>query len=289
MRLKQWHFVSVVGDEWYLAACIAHLGYVGQASCFVVERMSREKYEFNRILPMARNIVFAQSSVRGTTTWREDTDYMSFEYQSQGGGIWSCSFNLPFPSNTRLKGQFSITPDESIALLYPLDSNRGAYTHKEAGNRAEGLVTFGMQELRFEHDACATMDWTRSFADRHTRWNWLSVAGISGDGRRIGINLSEHVYAGAENFVWLEGVPQPLGVVEFVKPAQSNGAWRIFNDKCELVFQPECDHRQQVKRPFVKSNLTQYFGMVDGVLRFGGGAMQINGFYGVCEEHDAIW
>lgn len=302
MRLKEWHFVCVVGEEWILWAAIAQLGYAGHVSCCLLERDTSTLHQVTLVTPLGRNIRFADSSVRGTTTWRDGNDYVVFEYQPQGGGLWSCSFNLPFPDpdsarerrpprrdRRRLKGQVSILANDCVALLYPLDSNRAAYTHKEAGNRAEGLLSFGVEELRFENDSSATMDWTRSFADRHTRWNWLTATGMSGDCRRLGINLSEHLYGGAENFVWLDGSPRPLGVVEFVPPRDKGLPWHISSDRCTLQFLPECERKQRISLPFGRSSLTQHFGVLEGAVRLGDSPIHLHGLCGICEQHDAVW
>jgi hypothetical protein len=146
-----------------------------------------------------------------------------------------------------------------------------------------------MQEMHFEHDAQATMDWTRAFPDRHTRWSWLSVAGISGDGRRLGLNLSEHIYGGAENYCWLDGTLHPLGLVEFTPPREEGLPWRIASDRCALEFHVEGARSEKVDYRFVKSRFIQRYGHIEGHVRFAGGVMQVSGLYGVCEEHDAVW
>lgn len=288
LRLKEWHFIAISGDLWHLAATIAQFGYVGYAVCHVVERGAAVVHTFERTLPWGRGVHFAESSVHGTTFWREGADYMAFEYLAEYGGLWSCTFNLPFSNGRRLKGQVGISPDECVALLYSLDKNRAAYTHKEAGNRAEGLVTFGQNELRFEHDASAVMDWTRSFANRKMSWDWLAVSGRLGDGRRVGLNLSQHIYEDAENYLWLEGIPKPIGAVEF-KAAASGGRWRLAGAGAQLTFCPEVEVSTRFARPFVRMDASREFGMLEGSVRVNGTALQLQGLYGVCEHHDAVW
>ena len=289
MRQKEWQHFTLISDEILVATGIAQLGYVGNVFCHVIDRHTGECHSFERIIPFGKAIGFSPSSVRGTTSWRQGSDHLSFEYQPVGSGLWSCTFNLPLGSE-RLKGQVSLHPEgECLALVFPLDSNRAAYTHKEAGNDAEGLLTLGPRELHFSHGAQGAVDWTRGFLDRRTTWNWLCGAGLSGDGRRLGINLSEHVYGGAENAIWLEGVMHLIGPVTFTLPNQAGEPWRINSDKCSIELHPDCSRSQHVDYRLVKSDFTQYFGAMDGYVRFGGGLMQVTGLYGVCEVHEAVW
>lgn len=289
MRMKEWQHFWLVSEEFLVVAGIAQLGFVGNAFCRVIERDTGECHLFERIIPFGKTISFSPSSVRGSTSWRDGSDHMTFEYQTQDGGLWSCTFNLPFGAE-RLKGQVSVHAEpECLALVFPLDSNRAAYTHKEAGNRVEGLVTLGFRELRFEHDGQGAIDWTRGYLDRHTRWNWLSGAGVTGDGRRLGINLSEHVYGAAENAVWLDGVMHMMGPVTFARPKHPQEPWRITSDKVALEFHPDTSKTQCVDYWLVQSDFTQHYGVIEGHLRFAGGMMQVNGLYGVCEVHEAVW
>ena len=289
MRLKEWHHVTLITEEYVITAAIVQLGYVGNAFCRVFERDTGTCLQFERLLPFGRDIVFGGSSVRGATSWREGGSHMTFEYQPQAGGLWSCTFNLPL-GDEHLQGQVSVYPEaECLALVHRLGPNRAAYTHKEAGNRAEGLLTVGMREIRFEHDSQATVDWTRAFPNRHTRWNWLSAAGIAGDGRRLGLNLSEHVYDAAENALWLDGSMHLLGPVTFTPPATEGRPWVISSERCTLEFHPDGKVAQDVRRLLVRSSFTQHFGSLEGHLRLEGALLPINGLYGVCETHEATW
>lgn len=290
MRLKEWQHFSFVCDEFFVTAGIVHLGYAGNAFCRIVDRDTGRTLSFERLPPLGRGIRFAESSVRGTTSWRDGSDYMTFDYQPQAGGLWSCTFNLPFGAPGRLKGQVSVYPEpECVALVFPLHDNRAAYTHKEAGNRAEGSLTLGTLEMRFDRDGQAALDWTRSFADRRTRWNWLCAAGMTGDGRRVGLNLSQHVYGAAENYVWLDGMTASLGAVEFTPPAHAGEPWRIAGEQCALEMTPNARRTQRASYGVVHSRFTQHFGPIEGHLRFDGGLLPLCDLYSVCEQHDALW
>ncbi|NDD27766.1 MAG: DUF2804 family protein [Proteobacteria bacterium] len=290
MRLKEWQHIWMVSEEYCVSADICLLGCVGAVWCQVIERDTGTCMSFARSVSFPRDIAFAESSVRGVTSWRDEGRYITFEYQPQAGGLWSCTFNLPLDNGEKLKGQVSVYPEpESLALVHPLHRNRAVYLHREAGNRAEGLITLGMRELRFEHDAQAGFEYVRSFPDAATRYTALTASGVTGDGRRLGLSLSQGLYGAADCHVWLDGVLHALDAVEFTPPPHAGEVWHIASERCMLEFHPICTQSQSLDHRLVKSKRVRHYGTLEGYLRFGGGLMQVTGPFGICETLNAAW
>ncbi len=289
-RLKEWHYHSIVNDDYFLAFAVAQLGYAANVFLYLVERKTGKLHEYETLLPLGIGVAFAPSSVRGATVWRRERAGICMTYEPVDGGRWRCDLEVPL-DETWLRGSLLVMRDEAMALLYPLHKNRGAYTHKEAGNRAGGALMFGERPIEFQEDSTfAALDWTRSFANRRTEWNWLCIAGLASDGRRVGMNLSARVYDDQENTLWVDGVASPLGAATFDVPENTMEPWRIRGDAFELVFRPQGERRQNTDLVFVESQFVQPYGAATGdVLAPDGTRLVLNRVFGVVEDHVAVW
>lgn len=276
MRLKEWHFVGVSSPTHYLAVAVVHVGYLGTVFCYVVDRATGRVREYGRRTPFGWGVRMARSSVRGETRFRWGRERISMASHPDR---WTVELDLPrFP----LRGRFEVLRDEPLALVYPLGETRAAYTHKEAGNRVRGAVN----DMVFDPETSfAVTDWTRSFADRRTVWNWLSLGGRSVDGRRIGLNLSARVYRDCENAVWVDGRWQPLGEVAFEMPPDGLGVWRVRGEDVDLRVEARGARRERMNLGILAAGLTQAFGPVSGRVR----DLEIDGAFGVVEDHLALW
>lgn len=290
-RTKEWHYHSVVSDDWFLGVALVQLGYVANAFLYLVERAEpARRREHEALSPLGRALSFAPSSVRGETRWQRGKDRIAMRYQDG----WNLELDLAL-GGERLSGEIHIEPRESLAVAFPLAADRPAYTHKAGGLPARGALRLGGRELDFG-DALATLDWTRSLARRHTRWKWASFAGRDAGGRTVGLNLSADVYdqpsgVSHENAAFVDGVTHSLGGVVFELPADpERERWRIRSPELELEFQPLGARKQRLNLGLIRSDFVQPYGTFRGELAPGGLApLRVDGVFGVVENHDALW
>jgi hypothetical protein len=178
-------------------------------------------------------------------------------------------------------------------MLFPLPGKRPAYTYKVAGLRARGDLRLGVERIDLI-GALACADWTRSLAQRETKWRWASLAHELPDGRRFGLNLSASVYDDAngvsqENAFFLDGEPTVLGAAVFDVPRQPGVEdWTIRSrddDSIDLRFTPLGARTQEIDLRVIRSDYVQPYGLFRG--RVAGHA--IDGAFGVVEDHLAVW
>jgi len=281
MRKKEWHYVSAVTRECFLGVAVAQLGYVANVFAYFVDRETATMVETEVLSPLGLGVKIAGSSVDGATTWGGQSVSLAWH-----GGGWDCALALRL-ARRPLNATLRVEADRAVALLYPLGSNRAAYTHKEAGNRCSGTLEYGGR--RYSLDGHAAMDWTRSFANRRTEWNWLCLAGTSTDGRRVGVNASARVYGDAENFAWVDGAPLALGEVRFEVPPDPLKPWKISGERIALEFTPLGQRAQNTNLGLVTSRFTQPFGTARGELRLPDGIVPLRDIFGVVEDHLAVW
>lgn len=291
-RLKEWCYQAVATDELLLAFAVAQLGYVAQAFVYWVDRRTGRRAEMEQLSLLGTALTLAPSSIRGSTRWQSKRLSLVTGFES---GRVQTRFSTELSGET-CEAAFSFALEDALAVVFPLSDDRSAYTHKAAGMRAEGTLTLGARtyELRPEASALTTLDWTRSVADRHTRWNWASFVGHTESGKRFGLNLSADVYDdeqgnSVENAVWFDGKVSTLSGVRFEVPKQTTEAWRIVSrdgsGEVDLTVLPAGERRSDTDLKWVRSTFVQPYGEAYGHVR----GERVRGVIGVVEDHDALW
>ncbi len=290
-RLKEWHYLSVVTDRWFVAFGLVQLGYVAQLFAYVVDRSApTRRNEVERISPLGRALRMAESSTRGTTTFEGGGHRV--EIASANGFVVELDVAMP---GGRLAGRFRVEPAPGLSLAYPLSHDRPAYTHKAAGMRVAGELSVGSATiLGAGAEGLAVSDFTRSLARRHTRWKWASFAHARSDGRPFGLNLSADVYddeAGdsQENAFFSGEETAALGGVRFTLPREPRKEpWRIASrrgDEVDLRFTPLGARSHDRDLGIVRTRFVQPYGTFHGRVR----DERVDGAFGVVEDHDSLW
>ena len=289
LRLKEWHYCALTGPHTFLALGLVQLGYLAKVFVYLVDRSRPgEALEYEALLPLGRGLEFAQSSIAGTSSLRHRGALIEAGFD----GAHTLRLDLPL-GGSRLEGEARFPLEETLALLHPLPSGQPAYTHKAAAAPAEVALRLGGRPLNFE-GALASLDWTRSLAERETRWKWASTSARLKSGARLGLNLSAEVYDDArghsrENALWIDGAARPLGGVRFELPDdRAHQPWRIRSlegDEVSLRFQPLGARRQDLDLKLISSRFIQPYGRFEGEVC----GHRLEGAFGVVEEHFARW
>ncbi|MCO4763612.1 MAG: DUF2804 domain-containing protein [Myxococcales bacterium] len=303
-RTKRWHYTSLTLPDHFVALALADLGYAAHAFVYVAPIAGGKAVE-HASLAMTQALrpvlTLAESSIGGTSTWRRKGESIDISWRDDG---WHMALDWPL-EDARLTGEVRIerpAGSQCLALAHEVALGQPAYTHKEAGLRAEVELQLG--DERLAGTALATVDWTVGWMKRETRWKWASTCwtdpswtGAGGQG--CGLNLSAEVYEdaaghGLENAVWLGGKVYPLGGVRFDVPAQPDAnQWHIrsmVGDEVDLTFTPHGARMEKLHLGLVVSDFVQPYGVFSGVLRPPGGAEQrIDGAFGVVEDHLSRW
>lgn len=277
MRLKRWHYFSVCHRDVFLCTAVADVGYIGNTFCYLVDRRTGQKFEKESLVPLALGIQVGAASQRSSRTGG-----IQFSHRESH---WFCELDLNLEGRP-LRAQWKMATATPLCLLYPLHQNRAAYTHKEIGGSCSGQFEWDGRALDLD-EAVGGMDYTCSYADRHTVWKWLFLTGTLADGRRFGINLSDCLYESAENYLWLDGRIRHLGSVHFLPTEESH--WRIHGESLEIAFHPLGRRRQNVNFGLVRSSFQQPYGEALGWVLSGSERLDIASAFGVAEDHEALW
>ncbi len=303
-RLKEWHYASVVTPGWFLAFAVVQVGYVANLFAYWLDLADPQRpWQCEQLSPLGRALHFGPSSLAGQTVWQHHDQRVAITstHGPDGRGHWLVELDLPLTRHgdrpRRLKGTLEMQGGEALALVHRLGSGHAAYTHKECGQPCSGSLALG--DRRLEVHGLASLDWTRSHAERITRWKWASAALLLPDGRNVGLNLSAQVYDDAaghsrENALWLQGRRFPLRGVEFEMPHHPDAQpWRIqslVGDEVALEFRPLGARRQNLRLGLVTSKFIQPYGLFTGLVRpQGHSAIRLTDAFGVVENHYAKW
>lgn len=281
--------MTVATEAWVFSVGLVQLGYVANVFYYLKSTQAKGALaECELVLPLGRGVTFAETSIHGATLWSRGSERIELH----GGPGWRVRVDAKLEGKP-LRGEITLHGDEALSLVYPLPDNRAAYTHKEAGLRAEGELRWGNDRLDFS-GASGAVDWTRSLPNRHTHWKWASASGLLPNGTRLGLNLSAEVYDDAqgnsrENALWADHRVQVLPGARFTMPANPlSEPWGIRSpdsDHIDLEFRPTGARVQSLDYGLIRSRFTQAFGTYHGRI----GEYELPGIPGLAEDHDALW
>lgn len=298
MRLKEWHYTSFSGDGALVALAIVQLGYVAKVFAYVIDTRDGWRIaDTTRLFPLGGRVTMAPSSVSGRTVFSAGADRAEIEATgSPAAGGYRVNVDLGLSDGSRLRGELVIERGDGFSLLHRLDTGLPAYTHKDAGMKASADLTWGSR--RIVGEGLSASDWTRALSKRETRWNWATAGVVMPDGRRVGLNLSAHVYDDAngeseENIVFVDGRPHSLGGARFELPAEPvRQPWRVQSHRdgeFDLTFHPRGAHHENTNAGVLMSRFVQPYGEFEGWVTISGERLTVDGARGVVEDHLARW
>lgn len=348
---KQWQYYSVDSDAYWIGFAVANLGYVANGFIYAVDKRAvahdthtaqhnnalgapaphaagdRHKYEFTALSPLAMAVTQGDDIISGCTVWSGHGASMRL-CSSVERGQQDVSFRAPLTRthdgtvrDVSFRGTFAHT--EAMSLLFPLEANRPAHTHKYVGMAlvpGTGAIRFGADapDEPLSANTLCGMDFTKSLSERVTQWKWASLhtahaTNLNADGvnpKALGINLSDDVFVyadghSAENAVWVDGTVHFAGSVDFVLPspptALTTSVWRIATRnpaddvQLQLTFQPLGTRAEQLNLGLIVSDFVQPFGLFDGTISVVDRATKtrvtyaVHDAWGVVESHYAKW
>lgn len=285
---------------------IVNLHYVGQAFVYAVEKSSGLKYEYEELSPFAFAIKeYASSSISGNTTWKSGHTLIQFNYDEKLRG-YNIQLNALLKSKQKsqlkIEGSFQSVRDpqfEELALLFPLDVNKPAYTHKTPLQITQGSVHLNGKELPLKMSPSA-LDWTRSIEHRLTCWKWASFCGIAQSGEHVLVNLtSSERFLDKENVIWINGKLYELDEVNFYPSTEfwkaissANLQITIDKPKIDLFFEPVASKTVAFNYILIGDSFIQTIGKYHGSIyipQYHSKTLYIENIWGVGESHIAYW
>lgn len=326
LRFKRWIYLSAVSDRYFVATALVKFSYISDVFLYVVDRETREQFEYKGRLPFGVGLSqYMYSSVANCTKWGVpkpqfggrvgDKPWIELCSKPGGGYTFRASVWVVDAQQQEHWLEVGLTAHSGVDLIlaYPLagDETRLAYVHKVAGMTipaATSHLRLGEREPAKLDNAAAALDWTKGKMLYRTAWRWVSFndpKARTQDGKAVGfgINLSTGVYdvehengdaVSCENAVWVNGKLIALtGRVEITPGAL---AWRIHStrptaeENIDLVFTPWGLRQDHADFGLVVSDFVQPFGEFTGRVVVRGAEILLSPkVFGVVEDHLAYW
>jgi hypothetical protein len=310
MRLKQWHYASVATPRLFLAAVVFDAGYVGVGFAYVVDRATGHAREWSKMIPLARGIEIAPSSIEGTSRMSADGfGEIAFHHEGATGTRRIAIDLVARGDRPGLRVDYRMREDAEIEPVIAIgepEPGRWLYTHKAYGVPSGGTIeTGGWRETVDVGEALGGLDWNRGYRLTETYWNWAAAAGRDDRGRTIGFTFTSHVPVDGtgharpdhdtanDSAMWLGGRVVDLSDLQFsYDPRQILLPWRIRDRRglVDLEFQPLGERVEDLDLKLIVSRFHQPYGTFRGTLRSPtGDRFAIADVFGVTEQHFARW
>jgi hypothetical protein len=209
-RLKEWQALQFRNDRYFGIVALFDAKVLGLVQIKVYDLVEKRKHVFERQLPGSR-LKVPQQTWSGTNEWSSGGEHLrivsDWEHRR---------FDLSF--SVRASGdhpalsadlKLDATGVEPVVVSMPFGPNRGMFSHK-AVMRAGGTVRVGDHTEVFDPGTSfALLDDHKGYYPHVMQWDWVTTAGIDGQGRRIGVNLTRNQALAPEtyneNVVWIDG------------------------------------------------------------------------------------
>ncbi len=299
-RLKQWqHFLLILPDV-ALTFAIVDTRFLKVSWCGVITRADGRHREHRREGPWM-DVRVARELYDGRTHARARRYRIDVHNDLDGGGHDIAiridrDGRLPL-IEADLRCLHALDEIEPLVAVLPVGTGRVMYTHKVPLPLRGTVRVGGERHEARPSESFAVLDVHKAHYPRHTWWNWATCAGRDGEGRALGLNLTRNVHTDDhrlnENALWIDGRLQRLGGARFSLDREDLLApWHLTttDGRVDLEFRPRGQRAEDTRLGLVRSVFVQPFGTFHGtVLDDAGTAVSLDGLFGVCEDHDALW
>ncbi|MGH1339486.1 MAG: DUF2804 family protein [Aureispira sp.] len=275
---KAWIFFGAYTADLVVGFAMVDAGYLAKAFCYVYHRQKDQYWEQEYSRPFGFGRDFGGAL-------KEPWKLGPFQIQQQQGQ-WQLSYHH---KKTSLQLRFR-EEKQGISALCPSDQERPFhYTYKNLLLPTQIYYQQG-QEL-YEQEALGSLDYSKGYPPRHTRWNWTSFMGQLDDGTPIGINSVKGFNQDLENALWLGDNITRLGSMDYHYPSTPlQEAWQMQaqDGQLKVQLQPDGLRQENINLRVLKSQFQQVFGPIKGQLYHQEKWHNFQG-YGLMEEHEARW
>ena len=273
IRIKEWDYYLVVGDDFATAFTISDDGYVGLQSVSLLE-LGENPWEHTEtvlnVFPMGK-IKFPGNSREGDVKYKDKRLDMSFIKEESTRKI-TCSFDS-FYEGKSFKCEILLKePDmDTMVIATPWDKKHHFYYNQKINcMRASGWAEFNGKRYEFNPDKnFGTLDWGRGVWTYDNTWNWGS-GNADIDGHAFGFNIGYgfgNTTAASENVLFYDGVAHKLDDVTFNIPKDSYmSPWTFTSSdkRFEMNFTPILDRAACLDFKVIVSDQHQVFGRLNG-------------------------
>lgn len=273
LKIKEWDYYLVMGDDFGAAFTISDDGYIGLQSVSLLN--FAEGWEHTEtilnLLPLGRlkmpptsdmgDVVYEDRRLKMRFIKTPDKRRIVCNFKNfKNGKDFSCDITLSQP------------PMDTMVIATPWKNNKKAFYYNQKINcmRASGFVRFDGTQYTFNPEKnFGTLDWGRGVWTYDNRWFWGSGNAVV-NGKPFGFNIGYgfgDTSAASENMLFYDGKCHKLDDVTFHIPEDSYmKPWRFTSSdgRFEADFIPVLDRAAKLSAVVVETDQHQVFGKMSG-------------------------
>lgn len=303
LRIKEWDYYLVYNNDYAVAITVDDNSYMGLNSLTLIDFNRRVETTKSPMEFMTNgNVGFPSTSKVGDVVV-ERKNY-KFELLNDGNIRKLRVFMKNFKDGKDFYCEFDLSnePKDSMVIMTPFKEKETAfyYNQKIVGFKAIGKVILGNEEIIFNDQTRAILDWGRGVWTYKNTWYWGAGAGVV-DGHEVGFNIGYgfgDTSKASENMIFFDGVAHKLEEVTFNIPKDKSGKdnfmspWTFTSSdkRFEMNFSPIIDRHSNANVVVISSNQHQVFGKFNGVMVLDDGRkIELKDFLGFAEKVVNKW
>lgn len=273
IRIKEWDYYVVTGDDFAFATVIDDNGYMGLVNASFYDFKENKKYDFLRPLafPMG-SLNMPTDSSKGDIYQKSHYSSLAYIHQKNGrrivGDYRKCALHGEIKFDIFLE---SFENDDTMVIATPWADDKKAFYYNQKINcmPASGYITFGGKTITLDPDRhLATLDWGRGVWTYDNTWYWSSGNGYV-NGKRFGYNLGYgfgDASAASENMIFYDGKCHKLDLIRFDIPDDIMQPWKFISSdgRFDMDFRPVYDNRTNINVIIFGQDANQVFGRLRG-------------------------
>ena len=299
-RTKRWDYWAVLTDEVVVALTYADVDYLGIVAVWWCEHASGRTGGREIVVPLARGVslpdlpgaqplTFAHHHLGVGVVDDADGTSLTVRWRERDGRLGRLDARVALPEG-----------HESVNVVIPWSRTRFQYTSKHQARPVTGRLSIGDEHHELgggQRPAWGVLDVGRGRWPYRTRWNWGAGAGVSEDGRTVGIQLGGKWTEGTgatENGIVVDGTVVKLGdeldwSYDWSHPLEP---WRVVSPdgRLDLTLLPAHDRHARTEALVLATEVHQVFGRWSGTVPAPDGSLvPLDGALGFAEESRSRW
>ena len=317
LKANQFCFIQIIQPPYRVCLALATIKLATSAFVYLYNDETNEIEVCEALQPLTLDTRLEGSCYQGQMAFRHKKLTLTLDFTPSQVNVVLDSQYLAIEATLQRQSQ-------PLAVCTPTGRRGWTFTQKEPLTKIVGHLaiksnsTFNSgqqaQQISFNDDTIANLDWTLGYMRHETNWFWTCINSYLPDGRHFTLNLSMGVNetGTSENACWLDGQICYLPPVMFLRDAlnlpsnqqdtvanrldDTPQPWHIYhqnlgwsNVDIDLTFTPMTVYKKTDNFGIVASIFEQWLGFYNGEIRIKQEVIKLDNVMGLAEDHYAKW
>ncbi|MGK0388661.1 MAG: hypothetical protein ACI94Y_001393 [Maribacter sp.] len=179
--------------------------------------------------------------------------------------------------NPRIKATLNaihnVQKNTPIVVCMPFNEDKGMYSHKCLMPLEGSIILDDKEIILNQNNSNLILDDHKGYYPYVTKYDWVTAAGFTKDGKRIGFNFTDNQIQNKEKYnengIWLDGEMTYLPPITVERPQGYKNDWIIKDKegKVNITFTPVVHHAVRLNLLILKSDYQGPYGYFNGFVK----------------------